>query len=105
MMRRRELTGGVQGGKNTIFTRILFLRYRVEIIPGLSEPGIAPTPVIQPASRIDKRKMFARSKSAKACYSMPVPVKALLSFFNKNLNLILECIVEKVSYYEEHTGA
>ena len=51
-----------------------FPRYRVEIIPGLSEPVIAPTPALQPTSRIDRRKMFARSKSVKTCYSMPVPV-------------------------------
>jgi len=44
-------------------------RYKVEIIPGLIEPAIAPTPAIQP-SRIDRRKMFARSKT---CFSMPAP--------------------------------
>ena len=55
-----------------------FPRYRVEIIPGLSEPGIAPTPAIQPISRIDRRKIFARSKSVKTCYSMPAPVSRTL---------------------------
>ena len=45
-------------------------RYRVEIVPALvgSECGSS-----APASS-DRRAMFAKSKSVKTCYSMPVPV-------------------------------
>ena len=74
-MRRKGQTGKSLSCKTSIHIILhYFNRYRVEIIPGLSEPGIPPTPAIQPTSRIDKRKMFARSKSVKNCYSMPVPV-------------------------------
>ena len=41
-------------------------RYRVEIVPALMEEA-APAPH-------DRRKMFAKSKSMKNCFSMPAPV-------------------------------
>ena len=43
-------------------------RYRVEIVPALMEEA-APAPAPH-----DRRKMFAKSKSMKNCFSMPAPV-------------------------------
>ena len=45
-------------------------RYRVEIVPALMEEA-APAPATAPH---DRRKMFAKSKSMKNCFSMPAPV-------------------------------
>ena len=45
-------------------------RYRVEIVPALMEEA-APAPAPAPH---DRRKMFAKSKSMKNCFSMPAPV-------------------------------
>ena len=45
-------------------------RYRVEIVPAPMEEA-APAPATAPH---DRRKMFAKSKSMKNCFSMPAPV-------------------------------
>ena len=47
-------------------------RYRVEIVPALMEEA-ASAPAPAPAPH-DRRKMFAKSKSMKNCFSMPAPV-------------------------------
>ena len=47
-------------------------RYRVEIVPApMEEAAPAPAPATAPH---DRRKMFAKSKSMKNCFSMPAPV-------------------------------
>ena len=45
-------------------------RYHVEIVPAPMEEA-APAPATAPH---DRRKMFAKSKSMKNCFSMPAPV-------------------------------
>ena len=73
----------------------------MEIIPGMSEPGIAPTPAIQPTSRVDKRKMFARSKSVKTCYSMPVPVR-IINIVNFPQRLLYQSLLSQVPISSYH---
>ena len=39
---------------------------------------IIPTSCASTESPVDRRRMFAKSKSVKTCYSMPVPVRRSL---------------------------
>jgi len=53
-------------------------RFRVDIVPSPSPVGDTIT-----SPQLERRRMFARSKSEKTCCSMPIPVGGTLSF-NKN---------------------
>ena len=58
-------------------------RYRVEIVPALMEEA-APAPTPAPH---DRRKMFAKSKSMKNCFSMPAPVGSRYCYISLLLHI------------------
>jgi len=79
----------IQGEPDSSDDEDLDSRYRVEIIPSNQiQEVVLPDP--QPpkfttsiCSKADRRKMFARSKSGKTCYSMPVPNESDLTTMPK----------------------
>ena len=75
------------------FTKKYFIS-RVEIIPSVMLDGESSAPSSASGTR---RKVFAKSKSVKTCYSMPAPVRIIFKLFSVSQTESLRKINPKIA--------
>jgi hypothetical protein len=73
------------------------MRFSVEIVPS---PMAEPAPPSAPSAHLERRKLFARSKSEKTMCSMPIPEQIEITEVKKKPHVSLETFGSKSQTFD-----